>query len=65
MSENNSKIIYNFNNGLYGTAEYNKNTDELKIFDDKGKEYESEEVRFGFYHLKKAGFPETYIYAYC
>ena len=61
--ENKSSIIYKVMNGEFGTVEYNKKTEDVMFYDEKGKEYKSSDMKIAFSYVVDAKFPEEYIYA--
>ena len=62
LLENNLKIIYNVFDGTFGTVEYDKQSNTVKFFDEKGVEYFSSSMKFAFNEVVIRNFPDEYIY---
>ncbi|MBO4437851.1 MAG: hypothetical protein J5798_00755 [Spirochaetaceae bacterium] len=64
MSETDSKIVYNIENGVFGTVEYDKKTKQYKSLNKKGEPFKDSVSNYAFYvAVVKKNFPEESIYA--
>lgn len=64
LSETDSKIVYNIENGVFGTVEYDKKTKQYKSLNKKGEPFKDSVSNYAFYvAVVKKNFPEESIYA--
>ena len=63
LSEAGAKITYEIMWGDLGIIIYDKDKRTVKLFDESGKEYDCDDIKFAFIFVMKADFPDNYVYA--
>ena len=63
LSEDGSKITYEIMWGDLGIIIYDKDKRTVKLFDENGKGYDCDDIKFAFSFVVKADFPDNFVYA--